>query len=70
MIDGPLSLREHAPGEAEVSAQEPIVVRRFHGQIVLQRRVLDGAGSGVARFGAEIMRDPFTTRASDLEVLA
>ena len=31
---------EHAPGEAEISAQEPTVVGRFHGQAVLQRRVL------------------------------
>ena len=31
---------EHAAGEAEIPAQEPIVVGRFHGQAVLQRRVL------------------------------
>ena len=31
---------EHAPGKAEISAQKPIVVARFHGQAVLQRRVL------------------------------
>jgi hypothetical protein len=31
---------KHAPGEAEVSAQEPTMVGRFHGQAVLRRRIL------------------------------
>ena len=31
---------EHAAGEAEISAQKPTVVGRFHDQAVLQRRVL------------------------------
>jgi hypothetical protein len=35
-----LPFDEHAPGEAEVSAQEPTLVGRFYGQTVLQRRVL------------------------------
>ena len=35
-----IQLGEHDPGEAEISAQKPTVVAKFHGQAVLQRRVL------------------------------
>jgi hypothetical protein len=45
---------EHAPGEAEISAQEPIMVARFHGQAVLQRRVLDGTSAEIDRASAGI----------------
>jgi hypothetical protein len=37
----PFPFGEHAVGEAEISAQKPTVFGRFHGQAVLQRRVLD-----------------------------
>jgi len=39
-IHPPLSLGEHRARKAEISAQKPIVVARFHSQAVLQRRVL------------------------------
>jgi hypothetical protein len=37
----PLPFGEHAPRKSEISAQEPTVVGRFHGQALLQRGVLD-----------------------------
>jgi hypothetical protein len=35
--------------EAEISAQKPTVIARFHGQAVLQGRVLDGMSAEIDR---------------------
>src|ERR1039458_6296063 len=47
--DAAIPFGEHAAGEAEISAQEPTVVGRFHGQAVLQCRIVDRTSAEIDR---------------------
>jgi hypothetical protein len=48
-IHAPVSVGEHAPGKAEISSQESIVVAKFHGQAVLQRGILARTSPDIER---------------------